>query len=139
MDSLTAQQRSERMSRIRGKDTKPELLVRRHLHAKGFRFRLHRKELPGKPDLVLPKYQAVVLVQGCFWHGHECQKGRVPGTRSDFWRTKIEANRVRDAANKIALEARGWRVLEVWECDLYAREKRERTLGALVQALRRDK
>lgn len=138
MDSLTPSQRSERMSRIRDKNTKPELLVRRYLHAKGFRYRLHRKDLPGKPDLVFSRYNAVILVQGCFWHGHECQKGRVPGTRSDFWRTKIETNRARDALSRARLEARGWRVLEVWECDLYAGGRRERTLDALVQALRRE-
>lgn len=138
MDSLTPKQRSERMAKIRAKNTKPELLVRSHLHAEGLRFRLHRKDLPGKPDLVLPRYRAVVLVQGCFWHGHECQKGRVPGTRSDFWRKKIETNRARDATNRDTLEAGGWRVFEVWECDLYVGDRRVRTLDALVQALRRE-
>lgn len=137
VDSLTPQQRSERMSRIRGSGTKPELVVRRHLHALGFRYRLHRRDLPGKPDLVLPKHGAVVFVHGCFWHAHGCQKGRIPGTRSDFWQQKFEYNKARDARNVRALRRLGWRVLTVWECSLSKPYSRQRVLDTLVGQLTR--
>src|SRR3546814_12355503 len=109
-DSLTPAERSERMSRIRGKDTKPELWVRTFLHSRGFRFRLHRKDLPGRPDLVLPKYGAVVFVHGCFWHAHHCQKGRIPGTRSKFWQEKFENNKTRAERTSRKLARQGGRV-----------------------------
>lgn len=95
-DLLSPAQRSERMARIRGRDTQPEILVRKGPHAAGLRFSLHRKDLPGRPDLVLPKYGSVVFVQGCFWHAHHCQKGRIPSTRSEFWQEKFEGNKRRD-------------------------------------------
>jgi DNA mismatch endonuclease (patch repair protein) len=136
-DTLTPAQRSERMARIRSKDTKPELWVRRILHSRGFRFRLHRKDLPGRPDLVLPKYGAVVFVQGCFWHVHHCQKGRVPGTRGDFWKAKFEGNKKRDARNTRALRAAGWRVFTIWECELAKPATRERALERMIRKLRR--
>ena len=136
-DTLTPAQRSERMSRIRSRDTKPELWVRRILHSRGFRFRLHRKDLPGRPDLVLPKYGAVVFVQGCFWHAHHCQKGRVPGTRGDFWKAKFEGNKKRDARNTRALHTAGWRVFTIWECELGKPATRERALERLIRKLRR--
>lgn len=105
------------MSGIRGKDTKPELIVRSLLHSSGFRFRLHRNDLPGKPDLVLPKYQTVIFVNGCYWHGHEdCHLYRPPKSREQFWSEKIAANRERDSRNHYALEKAGWNVLVVWEC-----------------------
>lgn len=138
VDTLTPAERSERMSRIRGTHTKPELLVRKGLHARGLRFRLHRRDLPGRPDLVLPKYRAVVFVHGCFWHAHTCQKGRIPGTRSDFWRAKFEGNRKRDARSARALREAGWRVFKVWECQLATPARRERTLEKLIQALCRE-
>jgi DNA mismatch endonuclease (patch repair protein) len=116
VDVLSAQQRSFNMSRIRGRDTKPELLLRRGLHARGFRFRLHRRDLPGRPDLVFPGRRAVIFVHGCFWHGHDCPMCQLPATRADFWRKKIEGNRARDQAAASALAAAGWRVLIVWEC-----------------------
>jgi DNA mismatch endonuclease, patch repair protein len=106
------------MSRIRGRDTKPELLLRRGLHARGFRFRLHRRDLPGRPDLVFPGRRAVILVHGCFWHGHDCRMCRLPATRPTFLRTKIEKNRCRDRDAVNALAGSGWRVLIVWECAL---------------------
>jgi DNA mismatch endonuclease, patch repair protein len=137
VDTLTPAERSERMSRIRSQNTKPELWVRRLLHAAGFRFRLHRKDLPGRPDLVLPKYRAVVFVQGCFWHAHHCQKGRIPGTRGDFWKAKFEGNKERDARNTRALRAAGWRVFTIWECELAKPTDRERTVERLIQKLRR--
>lgn len=137
-DTLTPEERSERMSRIRGAHTKPELLVRKWLHARGFRFRLHRRDLPGRPDLVLPKYGSVVFVHGCFWHAHGCQKGRIPGTRSEFWKAKFESNRKRDTRNTRALRAAGWRVFKIWECQLATPQKRERTLDKIIRALCRE-
>lgn len=106
------------MASIRGKNTKPEMIVRRGLHAEGFRFKLHDRALPGRPDIVLPKWRAVVFVHGCFWHGHDCSLFRWPGTRVDFWRGKIEGNRARDAVVERAIEGAGWRILTVWECSL---------------------
>ena len=105
------------MSRIGGRNTKPELVVRRGLHAAGFRFRLHRGDLPGRPDIVLPKYRTVIFVNGCFWHRHEgCANFRLPKTNTAFWRNKIEGNVARDHAALEELRKRGWRVLLVWEC-----------------------
>jgi len=104
------------MSGIRSRDTKPEIALRSALHAKGFRFRIHRKDLPGRPDIVLPKYNAVIEVHGCFWHGHGCDLFRYPATNPEFWRQKIGENRIRDQRTRDALRALGWRVLTVWEC-----------------------
>lgn len=109
--------RSETMARIRSKDTKPELVVRRALHASGFRFRLHKKELPGTPDLVMSKYRSAIFVHGCFWHAHEgCRYFKLPKTRSDFWNAKLRSNRKRDQAAIQSILENGWRVLIVWEC-----------------------
>ena len=121
MDNVDRQTRSRIMSRIRSKDTKPELVVRRGLHARGFRFRLHRRDLPGRPDIVLPKHQAVILVHGCFWHGHDCHLFRWPKSRGAWWKMKIEGNKARDECNLQALRGSGWRVLEIWECALKGR------------------
>jgi len=134
-DIMTPAQRSERMSRIRSQDTKPEMLVRRFLHGQGFRFRLHARDLPGKPDLVLPKYRAIVFVEGCFWHGHSCQKGRVPGTNPDFWQAKVAANQARDKRNQRVLRRDGWRVFRVWECQLAKGKTRDVTLARLVSRI----
>lgn len=117
-DILTAAARSALMSRIRGRDTKPEITVRRLLHALGYRFRLHVADLPGRPDIVLPRYKAVILVHGCFWHRHGCQWTYVPKTRQRFWRRKFDANEARDRKVVRALRSAGWRVLTVWECQL---------------------
>jgi len=117
-DVVDAGTRSRMMSGIRGRNTKPEILVRSLLHQQGFRFRLHIRELPGKPDIVLPKYRAAIFVHGCFWHGHDCPLYRLPGTRPDFWRNKIERNRASDRRARDALLAAGWRVAVVWECAL---------------------
>jgi DNA mismatch endonuclease (patch repair protein) len=110
--------RSRNMSRIRAKDTKPELVIRRGLHRRGFRFRLHSRKLPGKPDLILRKYNAVVFVHGCFWHRHECAIFKWPKRRSEFWAEKLQTNVRRDAQVAHALSATGWRVLNIWECAL---------------------
>ena len=107
------------MSRIRGKNTKPEILVRKGLHARGFRFRLHNKKLPGSPDIVLPKYCVAIMVNGCFWHGHKgCQYATKPKTNVGFWETKIARNRHRDEVTTAHLGALGWHVVTIWECEL---------------------
>ena len=124
MDVLTAEQRRFNMSRIRGKDTKPEMLLRRGLHAAGLRFRLHAPWLPGKPDLVFPKYRAAILIHGCFWHGHGCSLFKMPATRSEFWAEKISSNRERDIRTTEALRRAGWRLLTVWECSLKGRGRK---------------
>ena len=118
-DIVDRETRSRMMSGIRGKDTKPEILVRKALHAAGYRFRLHRKDLPGKPDIVLPRYRTVVFVHGCFWHGHKCKHFKWPKTREDFWREKIMRNMERDREAVAALEKLGWTVKVVWECEVH--------------------
>lgn len=123
------------MSLIRSEDTKPEMLVRRFLHGQGLRYRLHARDLPGRPDLVLPKYGAVVFVEGCFWHGHSCQKGRIPGTNPEFWQAKVAANQARDKRNRRALRRDGWKVIRVWECQLAKNKTREATLMRLVSRI----
>lgn len=115
VDSAT---RSRMMSGIRGKNTKPELLVRSLLHRCGFRFRLHRKDLPGKPDIVLSRYKAVIFVHGCFWHGHSCKYFRWPSSRPEFWKSKIELNQCKDETSISELLKMGWRVAVVWECSM---------------------
>ncbi|WP_281177423.1 very short patch repair endonuclease [Pseudoxanthomonas dokdonensis] len=127
MDSLTPEQRSAQMSRIRSKDTKIELEVRHGLHRMGFRYRLGGAGLPGRPDIVLPRYQTAIFVHGCFWHGHTCHLFRVPKTRTEVWRTKIEANQTRDGRNVADLRKAGWKVEVVWECELRGRSIQERT------------
>lgn len=123
-DVVPAAVRSRMMAGIRGKDTKPELQVRRALHAAGFRYRLHDSRLPGKPDMVFPKHRAVVFVHGCFWHGHNCHLFRLPATRPEFWREKIGGNVERDRSAVEALHDRGWRVGSVWECALKGKTRR---------------
>lgn len=119
VDVVDAPTRSRMMAGIKGKDTKPELTVRKALHARGLRYRLHAKELPGKPDIVFPKYRAVVFVHGCFWHRHEgCRFATTPATRPEFWNEKFAANVSRDIRNERALENAGWRHRTVWECDI---------------------
>lgn len=118
-DVFTPQERSRVMARVKDRDTKPELKVRRLAHALGYRFRLHRKDLPGTPDLVFPGRGKVIFVHGCFWHGHDCARGsRKPKTRADYWAAKIARNRDRDAKAQAALKAQGWEVLTLWECQL---------------------
>lgn len=118
-DVFTAEKRSEVMSKIRSTDTKPELTVRKFLHSQGFRFRTYQKNLPGKPDVVLRKHNAVVFVNGCFWHGHKpCKIFRMPRTHNRYWNLKIEHNLQRDRRNKRELKTLGWRVFVVWECQL---------------------
>jgi DNA mismatch endonuclease, patch repair protein len=117
MDIVSPAKRSQMMSGIRGKNTRPELVVRSVAHRLGLRFRLHRKELPGRPDLVFPRHRTAVFVQGCFWHRHDCGLAAVPKTRTEFWLAKFAANVKRDRLCRAELENRGWRVLEIWECE----------------------
>lgn len=124
------------MSAIRSTNTKPEVFVRKSLHRDGFRFRLHARTLPGTPDIVLPRYRSVVLVNGCFWHVHECAKFRWPRTRAEFWCEKLLANRARDVANIGALTASGWRVAVVWECALTPAVRANETAFLLSQWIR---
>lgn len=126
--------RSENMSRIRGRDTKPEMTVRRSLWAAGLRYRLHDKRLPGNPDLVFPGRRTVVFVHGCFWHCHEgCNNFRIPKTRTEWWAVKLARNKARDEAVRTALEAAGWRVIVIWECEVADR----RLLDELASKLKR--
>ena len=110
------------MQQVKGKDTKPELTVRSLLHRMGYRFRLHRTDLPGTPDLVFPARRVALFVHGCFWHGHGCSIGRLPKSRLDYWAPKIDANRARDARKQATLAAAGWRVAVVWQCELADRD-----------------
>ena len=135
-DFMTKAERSLWMANIRGKDTKPELVVRKFVHGQGLRFRLHAANLPGRPDLILPRYRAAVFVDGCFWHGHRCQGKRIPKRNSAFWGAKIATNKARDRRNQRTLRAAGWRVLRVWECQLSKKGSRERVLPKLVERIR---
>ena len=118
-DNLTPEQRKRTMTRVRGKDTQPEMRVRRLVHGLGYRYRLHRKDLPGNPDLVFPKRRKIIFVHGCFWHGHDCKAGRKqPKANQEYWTVKLARNRERDAVNQSLLRAQGWDVLIIWECEL---------------------
>jgi DNA mismatch endonuclease (patch repair protein) len=132
MDVHTREQRSRNMAAIRSANTKPEVRVRSALHALGFRFRLHRRDLPGCPDIVLPKHRTVIFVHGCFWHCHRCKYGSVvPATRADFWANKRAGNVARDRRNATALRKLGWRVLVLWECEVRTGEAVLARLGKL--------
>lgn len=122
-DVHDADTRSRNMAAIRGRNTRPELLIRKFLHAAGFRYRLHAKDLAGKPDMVFPRYHAVVFVHGCFWHRHDCHLFKWPEARNDFWRVKIAGNVARDEAAIQKLEQAGWRIATIWECALKGRTK----------------
>ncbi|HYA16264.1 MAG TPA: DNA mismatch endonuclease Vsr [Bryobacteraceae bacterium] len=135
-DVLSRAQRSYNMSQIRGRDTKPELRVRKMLHALGFRYRLYGKKLPGKPDIVFAGAKAVVFVHGCFWHMHRCKYGKpVPATNKTFWAEKRRSNVERDRRNRKALKAEGWRVFEIWECATRSEERLARRIAPLVEYL----
>ena len=124
--------RSYNMSQIKGKNTKPEILVRKFLHSKGFRFRLHVKKLPGKPDIVLAKYKTAIFVHGCFWHGHQgCKYFVIPKTRTDWWTNKIQRNVSNDLSATKDLKKHGWKVIDIWECDVKNNKKISETLAKL--------
>jgi len=128
--------RSYNMSMVKAKNTKPEMIVRMFLHARGFRYRLHVRSLPGKPDIILPKYKVAIQVQGCFWHGHDgCRYFVVPKTRTDWWMSKIQSNKHNDMKATKALEDSGWRVIVIWECEIKPKF-REKTLDGLVPQIK---
>jgi DNA mismatch endonuclease (patch repair protein) len=132
-DRLTPQERSRNMSRVKGRDTKPELLVRSIVHRLGYRFRLHGKRLPGSPDVVLPRHRKVIFVHGCFWHGHAgCRRAARPSTNREFWDRKIDGNIARDASNLEALRQAGWKVLVIWQCAMKDREHLQHTLSEFL-------
>jgi DNA mismatch endonuclease, patch repair protein len=135
-DSLDPEARSRLMAKIRSKNTRPEMLVRRWLWANGFRYRLHGKKLPGHPDIVLTRYRTVVFVHGCFWHGHaHCKLFKLPATRKDFWEDKIGRNQARDAITRARLRAMGWQVLVIWECELKGKAAQARLVRLMVEIL----
>ena len=136
-DTVSPAKRSDVMSRVRSTDTKPELLIRKGLHSLGFRYRLHAKDLPGKPDLVFPRYRALIFVNGCFWHGHDCNLYRFPKSNTEYWKGKISRNVERDASNMKRLNDAGWRILVIWECATKGKAKlpMERVLNAASEWL----
>ena len=135
MDVHDPDTRSYNMSQIKGKDTKPELMVRKFLFSKGYRYRLHDKKLPGKPDIILPKYRTIIMVHGCFWHGHEgCKYFKIPDTNTEWWSEKIKKNKTNDEKNETALIALGWKIITVFECELKNNSK-ETTLSNILTQL----
>lgn len=135
-DVMTPEQRSRCMAAIKGKDTKPEMIVRKYLFSRGLRYRVNNRKLPGSPDIVLKKYRTVVFIDGCFWHGHEgCSHFRLPKSNVDFWKHKIAMNMARDYANTVDLELAGWRVIRVWECEIRPKATREATLSSLYSRI----
>jgi DNA mismatch endonuclease (patch repair protein) len=133
MDNRTPQQRSKNMSAVRGKNTAPERFVRSALHRLGYRFRLHRKDLPGTPDIVLPRRRSVMFIHGCFWHGHKCRRGSLPTSNVEFWQRKIAGNRIRDARAQKELRKQGWRVLTIWECETKNERKLVKKLSLFLE------
>ena len=135
-DVMTPEQRSRCMAAIKGKNTKPELIVRKYLFSRGLRFRLYVNSLPGKPDIVLPKYKTVIFVNGCFWHGHEgCRYYRLPKSNVEFWQEKISRNIERDHRTEAELTALGWRVIRVWECEIKTVTQRQSALEGLYRKI----
>ena len=136
VDTLTRLQRGERMSRVRGKNTRPEMVVRRLIHGMGYRYRLHRRDLPGTPDIVFPSRRKLVFVHGCFWHRHpdpDCNLARLPKSRLDLWLHKLEGNRRRDEGNRAKLREMGWDVLVVWECEIGYTERIGNTIRDFLE------
>ena len=138
-DIYSKSKRSEIMSNISGKETKPEILVRKYLFSKGFRFRKNVNELPGKPDIVLPKFGVVILVHGCFWHGHSCKKGKLPSSNVQFWKNKISQNINRDVIVIKRLNDLGWRVFVLWQCEMRNKLDREVRLNQLIEDITKNK
>ena len=135
-DVMTPEQRSRCMAAIKGKDTKPEMIVRKYLFSRGLRYRVNNRKLPGSPDIVLKKYKTAVFIDGCFWHGHEeCKYSRPPKSNVNFWRHKIAMNIARDYANGVDLRLAGWKVIRIWECDIKTKTKRNETLANLYQKI----
>ena len=135
MDVHSKKQRSFNMSQIKGKNTKPEVLVRKHLFSKGFRYRINDKRYPGKPDIVLPKHKTIIFIHGCFWHRHNCKYFKWPKTNSTFWKNKIERNIIRDKTNISELEKMEWKVLTIWECEINTRLKFQSRMKELIEQI----
>lgn len=135
-DIYSKNKRSQIMSKISGKETKPEIIVRNFLFSKGFRYRKNDARLSGKPDIVLPKYKSIVFVHGCFWHGHNCPAGKLPETRKNFWKEKINDNIKRDKRNKLELEQQGWNVFIIWQCELKNQRIKEIRLTKMITELK---
>lgn len=133
VDKLTKAQRSALMSKIGNRNTKPEIAVRSMIHRLGYRFRLHRNDLPGRPDIILPRHEKIVFVHGCFWHGHRCRLSVMPKTNVAYWAEKITRNQKRDKKNVAALRRGGWRVLEIWECEIKLTPKLEKKLITFLE------
>lgn len=135
-DTMTPEQRSRCMAAVKGRDTKPEIIVRKYLFSRGLRFRVQVRKLPGNPDIVLPKYKTVIFVDGCFWHGHDgCKYFRLPKSNVEFWTEKIERNVARDTHNETELKALGWHVIRIWECEIKAVSRREDYLTSLYKRI----
>ena len=137
-DIFSSQKRSDIMSKISGKNTKPEILVRKFLFSKGFRYRINVKTLPGKPDIVLPKYKTVIFINGCFWHGHNCKKGKLPSSNIDFWKGKISNNKSRDDKNSDLLVKLGWKVIIIWQCEVSKIDNRIKILNKLLKDIKQQ-
>jgi DNA mismatch endonuclease (patch repair protein) len=137
-DTISPDQRSALMSRIRSTNTKPEIAVRSLVHRLGYRFRLHRRDLPGRPDIVLPRHKKIIMVHGCFWHGHHCKLASKPKSNGEYWSAKILSNKSRDQKNLAALECAGWQVLEIWECEIRRGEGLEEKLMHFLDPSRID-
>ena len=135
-DIFSQTKRSDIMSKISSKDTKPEILVRKFLFSKGFRYRINVKTLPGKPDIVLPKYKTIIFVNGCFWHGHNCKKGNLPSSNTDFWKEKISNTKSRDAKNSDFLVKLGWKVIIIWQCEISKIDNRTKILNKLLEDIK---
>ncbi len=137
MDNLSKQERSVMMSKIRSNNTKPEILLRKALFVKGFRYRINDKRLQGKPDIVLPKYRTVIFVHGCFWHNHKnCKRAHLPKSNIEYWKNKLKTNEERDAKNQEILKKSGWNIIVVWECEIKTQEKIEQVITNLIEKLR---
>ena len=136
MDLMTPEQRSRCMAAVKGKDTKPEMIVRKYLFSKGLRYRLHNQKFPGSPDIVLKKYKTVIFIDGCFWHGHDgCKYFKMPKSNEFFWEQKIRRNKARDIVNDYVLQTEGWRVIRIWECEIKKVVGREERLKSLYHQI----
>jgi len=134
-DIISKKKRSQLMAKITGKETEPEILVRKYLFSKGFRFRKNDKRYPGTPDIVLPKYDTAIFVHGCFWHGHSCRAGRLPSSNKKYWNVKIAENRVRDKKKKRLLRKDGWKVIEIWQCKLKNKKLFDKTMEKVISSI----
>ena len=137
-DIYSKSKRSQIMSKISGKETKPEIFIRKFLFSKGFRFRKNDKRYPGKPDIVLPKYKTIIFIHGCFWHGHNCPAGKLPETNREFWKNKIQGNIIRDQNNIKELKSLGWKIITIWQCEINNKLNRLKAFENLLKELKFD-